>query len=43
MLLATSFGEIMLNVGYILLALLALMFMVVVHELGHYVGKATRF
>ncbi len=44
MLLATSFGEIMLNIGYVLLALLALMFMVVVHELGHYVaGKILGF
>lgn len=44
MLLAMSFGEIMLNIGYVLLALLALMFMVVVHELGHYVaGKILGF
>lgn len=44
MFLATSFSEIMANAGYILLALLALMFMVVVHELGHYTaGKILGF
>lgn len=44
MILATTFSEVMLNIGYVLLALLALMFMVVVHELGHYVaGKLLGF
>ena len=44
MFLATTFGEVMLNIGYVLLALLCLMFMVVVHELGHYVaGKLLGF
>lgn len=44
MLLASSFVEILTNIGYVLLALVALMFMVVVHELGHYVaGKILGF
>ena len=44
MILATTFSEVMLNIGYVLLALVALMFMVVVHELGHYVaGKILGF
>ncbi len=44
MLLATTFQEVMLNIGYVVLALLALMFMVVVHEAGHYVaGKLLGF
>ncbi len=44
MLLATTFQEVMLNIGYVILALLALMFMVVVHEAGHYTaGKLLGF
>ncbi len=44
MFLATTFQEVMLNIGYVLLALVALMFMVVVHEAGHYVaGKLLGF
>ena len=35
MLLAT-FGEIMAYVGYVLLAILILLIMITVHELGHY-------
>lgn len=41
---AISFQEIISWIGYILVALLCLMFMIVVHELGHYVaGKIFKF
>ncbi len=41
---AATFGEIMSTIGYILLALCCLMFMVVVHEFGHYIaGKILGF
>lgn len=44
MLLAVTFVGVMETIGYILLALLALMFMVVVHESGHYLaGKLLGF
>ena len=44
MILATTFKEVMTNAGFIVLALFALMFMVVVHELGHYTaGKILGF
>ena len=44
MLLSTSFTEIISWVGYIIVALLCLMFMIVVHETGHYVvGKIFKF
>ncbi len=43
-LMATTFASVMETTGYILLALLALMFMVVVHEGGHYLaGKLLGF
>lgn len=42
--LAATFQSVMSTVGYILLGLLALMFMVVIHELGHYLaGKVLGF
>ena len=42
--LAATFQSVMTTVGYILLGLLALMFMVVIHELGHYLaGKLLGF
>ena len=42
--LSATFASVMSTIGYILLGLLALMFMVVVHELGHYLaGKALGF
>ena len=44
MILAVTFQSVMSTIGYILLALLALMFMVIVHELGHYLaGKILGF
>lgn len=44
MLLAASFEQVMTTIGYVLLALCALMFMVVIHELGHYLaGKLLGF
>ncbi len=39
-----SFGEVMLYIGYILLAILVLLIMITVHEFGHYVaGKILGF
>jgi regulator of sigma E protease len=39
-----SFGEVMSYIGYILLALLILLIMITVHELGHYIaGKIFKF
>ena len=39
-----SFSEISSYIGYILLAILVLLVMITVHELGHYlVGKALKF
>jgi len=34
---AVTFAEVMKWIGYILIALLCLMFMIVVHEFGHFV------
>lgn len=43
-LLLASFGEVMSYIGYILLALLVLLVMITVHELGHYIaGKIFGF
>ncbi len=43
-LLLASFGEVMAMVGYVLLAILVLLIMITVHELGHYiVGKIFKF
>lgn len=43
-LLSVTFVEVMQWIGYILIALLCLMFMIVVHEFGHYiVGKSLGF
>ena len=42
--LAATFASVMSTIGYILLALCCLMFMVVVHEFGHYIaGKLLGF
>ena len=39
-----SFGEIMAYIGYILLAILILLIMITIHELGHYIaGKVFGF
>lgn len=39
-----TFGGVMATIGYILIAICALMFMVIVHELGHYLaGKLLKF
>lgn len=44
MLICASFADVMTTIGYILVALLCLMFMVVVHEFGHYIaGKLLGF
>ena len=44
LMLLTSFGEIMAYVGYVLLAILVLLVMITVHELGHYIaGKIFGF
>ena len=44
LMLLTSFGEIMSYVGYVLLAILVLLVMITVHELGHYIaGKIFGF
>lgn len=44
MLLSASFASVMSTIGYVLLALLCLMAMVVVHEFGHYIaGKILGF
>lgn len=44
LMLAATFGGVMTIIGYILLALLCLVFMVVIHELGHYAaGKILGF
>lgn len=41
---AVTFGEVMKWVGYVIIALLCIMFMIVVHEFGHYiVGKLLGF
>ena len=41
---AVTFGEVMKWVGYVIVALLCLMFMIVVHEYGHFiVGKLLGF
>lgn len=41
---AATFGEVMSTIGYVLIALCCLMFMVVVHEFGHYLaGKLLGF
>jgi regulator of sigma E protease len=43
-LLSATFGSVMTTIGYVILAIVALMAMVVVHELGHYLaGKALGF
>ena len=43
-LLLASFGEVMSYIGYILLAVLVLLVMITVHELGHYIaGKIFGF
>ena len=43
-LLLTSFGEVMIYIGYVLLAVLVLLVMITVHELGHYIaGKSLGF
>ena len=42
--LGVTFGQVMSTVGYIFIAILCLMFMVVVHELGHYLaGRLLKF
>ena len=42
--LSATVGEVFAYIGYVLLALLALMVMIVVHELGHYTaGKLLGF
>lgn len=38
MLISATFASVMSTIGYVLLAILALMFMVVVHEFGHYLA-----
>ncbi|MFA5449367.1 MAG: site-2 protease family protein [Clostridia bacterium] len=44
MLIGATFAGVMSTIGYIALAILALMFMVVIHELGHYLaGKLFKF
>ena len=44
MLILATFAEVMTTVGYILIALVALLLMVVIHELGHYLaGKLFKF
>ena len=44
MLICASFSEVMTTIGYILIALCCLMFMVIVHEFGHYIaGKILGF
>ena len=41
---AVTFSEVMKWIGYVLVALLCLMFMIVVHEFGHFiVGKLLGF
>lgn len=41
---AATFAGVMSTIGYVLLAILALMFMVIIHELGHYLsGKLLGF
>ena len=43
-LLLASFSEVMTYVGYVLLAILILLVMITVHELGHYIaGKIFKF
>ncbi|MFA6766497.1 MAG: M50 family metallopeptidase [Clostridia bacterium] len=43
-LLSASFTSVMSTIGYILIAICALMFMIIVHELGHYLaGKILKF
>lgn len=43
-LLLATFGEVMSYIGYVLLALLILLVMITVHELGHYIaGKILKF
>lgn len=43
-LIAATFQGVMETIGYVLLAILCLMFMIVVHELGHFIaGKALKF
>lgn len=44
MLISATFSDIMTTIGYVLVALLCLLFMVVVHEFGHYIaGKILGF
>lgn len=44
MLICAGFADVMTTIGYVLVALLCLMFMVVVHEFGHYIaGKLLGF
>ena len=39
-----SFAEVMTYIGYVLLAILVLLVMITVHELGHYIaGKIFKF
>ena len=43
-LLLASFGEVMTYIGYIFIAILILLVMIMVHELGHYIaGKIFGF
>lgn len=43
-LIGATFGSVLSTIGYVLLAILSLMLMVVIHELGHYLaGKALGF
>lgn len=44
LILAATFGSVMKWIGYVLVALVCLMIMIVIHEFGHYIaGKAFRF
>ena len=43
-LLCASIGSVMINTGYIVLAIVILMIMVMIHEFGHYIaGKLLKF
>ena len=44
MLICATFAEVMMTIGYVLIAVLCLMAMVVIHEFGHYIaGKILGF
>lgn len=44
MILATTFASVMTTIGYVLIALLCFMFMVIIHEFGHFIaGKLLGF